>query len=165
MTRYRDVDPNVDTEDRRFVVATWSSSYKSSHQAGIIASEDWPDVMHATILKLIARPTSRTIVAFDEPDFLYGFIAGDTSEPLPVVYYVYVKAPFRSQPVRGGGSSGPRHARGLFAALGVDPERPFLYPCRTPIVMRLSDAGKIPRARLAPATARYANHQKERYEI
>lgn len=159
MTLYRDADSD---SDRDFVIATWSSSYKAAHAAGIIASEDWPTVMHATLRKLLDRPGSRAIVAYEPPDFLYGFIAGNTSGPLPVVHYVYVKEPYRSS-LRGDGTrSGPRHARGLFRALGVDPEAPFLYTCRTQIVTRLGH--KIRNAKFAPAAARYTNYQQERYE-
>src|SRR5262245_4887131 len=35
-----------DSDDRAFVVATWSSSYKSSRYAGILWTDDYADVMH-----------------------------------------------------------------------------------------------------------------------
>lgn len=155
MTLYRPADLSPDADDRAFVTSTWSSSYKSSHFAGLIASEDWAAIMHVQIGKLLDRPTTRTIVACEPDGFLYGFVAGDTSRRLPVVYYVYVKDPFRSQD-EGGGRRGPRHARRLFEALGVDPAATFLYTSRTAIVARLTD--KIPRATFAPAAARYTNY-------
>jgi hypothetical protein len=167
VTLYRAADSAT---DRDFVVATWSSSYKSAHAAGIIASEDWPTVMHATLRKLLARPGTRTIVAYEPPDFLYGFIAGDTTGPVPVVWYVYVKGPYRSEPrvdqdgmPIAGPRTGPRHARGLFRALGVDPTRRFFYACSTPVVTEIGLARKIPYGKFVPATARYTNYQ-ERYE-
>lgn len=159
LTLYRDA---ISASDLDFVVATWSSSYKSAHAAGIIASEDWPTIMHATLRKLLARPGTRAIVAYERPDFLYGFIAGDVTGPYPVVHFVYVKEPYRSTARRDGTRSGPRHARGLFRALGVDPEGPFLYTCRTSVVTRLGH--KIRNATFAPAAARYTNYQQERYE-
>ena len=156
MTLYRDVAFPDRVEnlagDAMFVVATWASSYKAAHAAGIIASENWPAVMHPTLLGILRRGGSRAIVAAEPPDFLYGFIAGDLSGPLPVVWYVYVKAPYR----RGG------IARGLFNALGVAPEEPFLYACRTSITTRLQH--KIRLAKFVPATARYTNYQEGRYE-
>lgn len=159
MTLYRDA---TSAADRDFVVATWSSSYKNAHAAGMIASEDWADIMHAQIRKLLDRPTTRAIVAYEPPDFLYGFIAGDVSKttgPLPIVWYVYVKEPYRSWLRPDGTRSGPRHARGLFRALGIDPNERFLYACRTQIVTRLGH--KIRNAKFVPATARYDNYQQE----
>lgn len=156
MTTYRSADS---LSDRRFVTSTWSSSYKNAHAAGMIASEDWPDIMHAQIAKLINRPGTRTIVACDRPSFYYGFICGDTSDRIPVVHYVYVKAAYRAQQIEPGKWSGPRHARGLFAALGVDPTTPFLYTCKTSDVAVLHLANKIPLARFKPGAARYVNYQ------
>ncbi len=131
----------------------------------MIASEDWPTIMHPQIAKLIDRPTTRTLVALEPPDFLYGFISGDTSGSIPIIFYVYVKGPYRSSDAPGGKRSGPRHARGLFAALGVDPARPFIYTCRTAVVTELAIADKIPLARFKPGPARYVNylaHQEQR---
>lgn len=157
MTLYR----NATASDRDLVISTWSRSYKDAHAAGMIASEDWPTIMHAQIGKLLDRPTSRTIVAYEPPDFLYGFISGDLSGPLPMIWYVYVKGPYRSAWQTGTPSarSGPRHARGLFKALGVDPGATFLYACKTAIVPTLHR--KIPNAKFAPAAARYTNYQQE----
>lgn len=149
MTRYRDAVLDGD-RDRPFVIGTWSANYKNSHYAGIVQSEDWPDVMHEAIRKILDRPGTRTLVAYDPPSFLYGAIVGDTSGPMPVVYWVYVKDPYRGAGI----------ARGLFAALGVDPAREFLYTCRTIACVRLAD--KIPLARFTPGAARYANYQEHR---
>lgn len=137
-------------DDRRFVVSAWSSSYKHAHQAGMIHTDDWAPIMHKQIERVIAWPSTRTIVAFEskDPSHLYGFISGDTSERTPVVFYVYTKEPYR----RSG------HARGLFAALGVNPEQRFLFACKTAIVPTL--AGKIPAARFDPATARYPKERR-----
>lgn len=146
MTLYRSADLAPDSDERAFITSTWSSSYKSSHFAGMIDTESWPEVMHRSIAGILARPSTRTFVACEPDGFLYGFIAGDTGRRLPVVYYVYVKDPFREA----------GYARRLFAELGVDPAKPFLYTCRTAIVARL--ASKIPRATFTPAAARYANY-------
>ncbi len=156
MTLYR----AATEDDRRFVIGTWASSYKNAHHAGMIASDDWPGIMHRQIEKLMARPHVRTIVAYEPPDFLYGFICGDVSKAVPVVHYVYVKGPYRSQEGTDGRRSGPRHARGLFVELGVEPGRTFLYTCRTSIVARLA-RDKICLARFVPAEARYTNHQEQ----
>lgn len=155
MTIYRPADLAPDSDERTFVVSTWCSSYKSSHFAGLIASEDWPAIMHAQVGKLLDRPGTRALVACEPGGFLYGFIAGDTSRRLPIVYYVYVKDPFREA----------GYARGLFAAIGVDPAQPFLYTCRTSIVSRIGDQhpggkNKIPHAKFTPAAARYPDYYR-----
>lgn len=163
MTLYR---PMTTADDRRFVISAWSSSYKRSHHAGLIDSEDWAGIMHVQIGKLIDRPTVRTIVAFGLPSSLYAFICGDVSHRMPVVHYVYVKDPYRSELHPDGTRTGPRHARGLFAELGVNPDKPFLFTCHTFVCGELRHARKIPLARFVPAAARYANYHEfeERYD-
>lgn len=137
--------------DPRFVRSTWSSSFKNADSAGIIWHEDWAAIMHAQIGRILARPDARTIIAYENtaPTMKYGFISGDVEDPLrPIVFYVYVKEPYRN----GG------FARGLFAALGVDPEKPFEYACRTAMVSKL--ARKIPSARWNPRVVRYPEGQR-----
>lgn len=161
MTLYRsDLTP----DDRQFVIATWASSYKSAHAAGLIMAEDWADIMHHQLGKLIDRPSTTTIVAYDLPSEYYGFICGDVTGAVPIVHYVYVKGGYRAVRIPGDRWSGPRHARGLFRTLGVDPARPFLFSCKTPIVPQLTH--KIPRGRFVPAAGRYANynHRQENHE-
>lgn len=172
MTIYRLADLSPDSDDRQFVISTWASSYKSAHAAGLILSEDWAAIMHDQIGKLLDRQNTRTIVACDPPSMLYGFICGNTSGPVPIVHYVYVKAGYRTVQVVDGRTtdgrftaprfSGPRHARGLFRALGVDPAGAFLFSCKTAIVSQLTP--KIPRGRFVPAAGRYENynHRQER---
>src|SRR5690606_16747740 len=107
------------------------------------------DVMHRTIKRVLARPDMQTLVAFEskDPTFVYGFIAGDTSDHVPVVFYLYVKTPFRRMGM----------ARSLFAALGVDPSRRFIFTCKTAAVAGLT--GKIPYAKFNPAVPRYPKEQ------
>lgn len=134
------------------VVAMWSSSYKKSHYAGLIWHEDWAAIMHAQIPKLLERKEVRVLIAYeqDDPDFVYGFIAGDTSEATPVVYYVYVKESYRKHGI----------ARRLFKALGVDPSKYFVYVCKTGIASTL--AHKIPAARFNNLEARYPKEARRR---
>lgn len=158
MTLYRtDLTPG----DRQFIIATWSSTYKNAHTAGLILAEDWAAIMHDQLGKLLERPNTRTIIACEPGGFLYGWICGDTSGLIPVVHYVYVKAGYRSMKVSEDSFSGPRHARGLFRELGIDPNQPYLYSCKTPTVAALQEAGKIPRgARFCPQAGRYANYNQ-----
>lgn len=134
------------------VVSMWSSSYKKSHYAGLIWHADWADVMHPQISNVIARADLRVILAVekDDPTFIYGFIAGDMSEKTPVVYYAYVKEPYRKGHI----------ARRLFGALGVDPSKYFVYVCKTGIVSTL--AHKIPAARFNNLEARYPKEARRR---
>jgi GNAT superfamily N-acetyltransferase len=147
-------------DDRDFIVSSWSSSFKRSHFAGMIHTDDWAAVMHPQIRRVLERPDARAMVAYEktDPAFLYGFIAGDTSlhvpvvedgqrkvYTLPVVFYVFVKEAYRRVGI----------ARGLFTALGVDPLRPFIYTGRTGVVRTLIEARKIPRADWNPLVARY----------
>lgn len=136
----------VTLDDHDFVVSTWSISYKRSHSAGIIQADDWAEVMRPQIVKVLARPGMRAILAYakKDADYFYGWIAGDTSQPVPLVAYVYVKEAYRRQGI----------ARGLFDALGIDPTRPFTYACKTGIVSELSS--KIPFARFNNNDIRYS---------
>jgi hypothetical protein len=134
------------------VVAMWSASYKKSHYAGMIWHEDWAAVMHPQISRVLNRPNIRTVIAYDadDKDFIYGFISADTTESVPVVYYVYVKEPYRKQGI----------ARRLFKAIGVDPTRRFVYTSKTGIVAEL--AHKIPSARFNNNEARYPKEARRK---
>lgn len=136
---------NAVVTDVPFIVSSWSRSYKESRSAGMIASDDWESVMHPQIRKVLARSGTRAIVAIEstDPDFLYGWIAGNMSGSIPVVFYTYVKESYR----RAG------YARGLLRDLGVDPSQRFAYTCWTPVILKL--ATKIPFAKHNPNHARY----------
>ncbi len=139
-------------DDRAFMIPMWSASYKKSHSAGIISTDSWATVMHREIEIILDRPGMRGVVAVEksDPQFAYGFIIGDTEDIIdaPVVAYVYVKEPYRRSGI----------ARGLFAALGVEPSQRFIYPCRTGIVSKLSS--KIPFARFNNNEVRYPKESR-----
>lgn len=141
-----------DDSDRQFVISHWSSSYKKSHSAGLIQADDWADIMRPQIAKVLDRPGMRAIIAYekDDPDFFYGFIAGDSDDIIdaPVIAYVYVKENYRKSGI----------ARALFRAFGVEPNQRFTYACRTGIVTKLSS--KIPLARFNPLEIRYPKESR-----
>jgi GNAT superfamily N-acetyltransferase len=146
---YRPLRPS----DESFVISSWSRAYKTSRQAGMIATEDWAGVMHLQIRKALGRPDARALVACaaDDDDFLFGWIAGDVSDELaPVVFFTYVKEAFR----RAG------HGRGLLRALGVDPSKPFRYTCWTPVLHSIAE--KMPYAKHDWNFARYPKLTEER---
>lgn len=134
------------------IVALWSSTYRDSHYAGLIWHEDYASVMHAQITRVLDKQRRTVIVAVakDDPDFIYGFIAGDITGPTAVVDYVCVKEPYRKEGI----------ARALFLELGVQPGDPFVYSCKTRIVTRL--ASKIPAARFDNIQARYPKEERRR---
>lgn len=134
------------------IVSWWSSSYKKSHYAGLLWHEDYAEIMHRQISRILSEQARAAIMAFEEsdPDFLYGFIVGDTTGPTPVVDYVFVKEPFRKEGI----------ARALLGALGVSPGDRFVYSCKTRIVSQLS--AKIPAARFDNVQARYPKEHRRR---
>jgi hypothetical protein len=134
--------------DRAFVVDSWIDSYRTAHTAGMIGMSRWRMVMWPEVERVLDRPGTETIVAYEttETDHvadLYGFICVDTSDEPPIVFYCYVKQPYRQSGV----------ARSLFKAAGVDPDLHFVYACRTGMVARLR--GKIPCAKFNPLSARF----------
>ena len=134
------------------IVSMWSSTYRESHYAGLLWAGDYAQIMHAQISKIIEKQARTAIMAVapNDPDFLYGFIVGDTSGQTPVVDYVCVKEPYRRTGV----------ARALFGELGVSPAQRFVYSCRTRIVSQL--ASKIPAARFDPLQARHPKEERRR---
>jgi hypothetical protein len=147
-------------DDLRFVVDSWVSSYRDADSAGMIQVEDWYAVMIPQVTKAIRRPDVQTILACgaDDPTQLHGFITADVEERLPLVYYVFVKTHYR----RGGRGrlwDGHGCARGLFAALSIDPGKPFFYVCETPMVPRLRR--KIPAAKHMPKYGRFPKSERK----
>lgn len=154
MIEFRDATSGA---DRFFVVSSWTQSFRTANTAGFIQAEDWYRVMDEQVAKAMARPDVRTLVAA-EGDGLYGFITADTEERPPLVYYVYVKEAYR----RGGHGrlwDGPGLARQLFAAIGIDPTRPFHFVCSTPMVRTLER--KIPLAAWKPLWGRFPKHERK----
>lgn len=136
-------------EDWGFVIGTWLDSFRDEPEAGMVSMESWYPSMEPELKKLLNRKASRTLVACgdDDPSFLYGFICGEPSQPVPLVHYVFVKQPYRRWKDK------PGIASRLFAALGVDPRTPFDYTYSTFMVRRLES--KIPLARWQRMLARF----------
>lgn len=131
--------------DARFILGSWLASYRNAHQAGLISRERWNDVMGIELRDVLLRPGCVTRIAYNpgaaDPGLdAYGWIAGEPSRREPLVHYCYVKHPYRRMGI----------ARGLLAALGIDPRREFHYTCRTKVVSQLP----IPMGRHRPLIAR-----------
>ncbi len=139
--------------DRNFIVDAWSGSYSLAFTAGMIQIEDWHQVMVPQIVKALARPDVRTVVAYETTETshtadLFGFLTVDTVEAPALVYYCYTKEPYRRAGV----------ARGLFRAAGIDPRLPFRYVCSTPMTRTLER--KIPLAKWQPLLGRFPKNTR-----
>jgi GNAT superfamily N-acetyltransferase len=146
-----------DASDVKFVVESWLEGQRTSYSAGLVAIEDWFDVMRPQYTKLMRRPGMQTVVAYEktDPDFLYGSIIADpTEQRVPdksgslhwwpaLVLFVFVKQNYRREGI----------GRALFSAVGVDVTKPFLYACNTVTASRL--ASKAPLAKFNPLAARF----------
>ncbi len=159
----------ADVGDLLFVTEGWIDSFRTSRSAGLIAMDDWSDIMTRQVRKVLARPGVDAWVAFhpgekDRIADLYGFIAVERNYDIvrndfvdgrhvrrmvrtdvPLVHFVYVKKPYRRMGV----------ARGLFKAAGVGPR--FNYTCRTSIVTKLAE--KIPQATWEHLVARFPKNK------
>jgi GNAT superfamily N-acetyltransferase len=136
--------------DRAFMVSTWSRSTKLSHSAGLISSESWPTVMHREYNLALDRDDARALIACerDDPDYFYGWVAGDTSGRVPVLFFVYVKEPFRRAGI----------ARQLLAAIGIDPSQYFVYVSRGSSYPQL--ASRVRHAKHNPNEVRFPKPQR-----
>lgn len=139
--------------DRDFIVGSWESSYQDAHTSGMVPMIMWAGVMRPIVEHYLDRPYTRCIVAYNPDDTdpladLHGFICGEPDEKPPIVLFVYVKEAFRRAGI----------ATKLFAALGIDPNRPFEYLCSTPVMPHL--VRKVPFAKWKPNRARYSREAR-----
>lgn len=128
-----------------FVVQSWLDSYRTAHAAGMIAMERWYLVMEPEVRAVLARPLCTAWVAHnpggEQGSDVYGWLALELGEGPPLVFYVYVKHPYRRMGI----------AAGLLAHAGVDVTREWHYACRTAVCAKLA----LGRARWTPLTARF----------
>lgn len=142
---YREAGP----EDLPFIISSWLESFRTSRSAGLISMDSWRQVMEPQIRAILAREDCRAWVAYhpgedDHRADLYGWIAtasnylqqskggGMIPGQLPLVIYVYTKAPYRQMGI----------ARGLFKAAGIT--GPFNYACHTASLAKIIRKGKLP---------------------
>jgi GNAT superfamily N-acetyltransferase len=149
-------------DDRSFIVETWITSCRN--RPSIVSVGDWHGVMSLAINRILASG-AKVIVAADadaDPGVadLLGWLAYEPNAvdraydertrgfdyrrvPLadrdrsmdPLVWYCFVKAPYRKHGV----------ARRLFAHARIDPRGRFHYIVETSVVAELRVAGKITR--------------------
>ena len=117
----------MDSRDERFVLDSWSKSYRESDYAGLIQASDWFPIMLGQLAKVLRIPTVQVRVAYDPSDAervadIYGWLCFDRYQlDVPLVYYAFVKSAYRRRGI----------TRELFRVSGVDVDRPFVYVCRT----------------------------------
>lgn len=141
--------------DRNFVTKAWLASWRDSNTAGMVSVDTWFEVMTPQVTMRLSWPGVRTVVAYEtsNPDHssnAYGFIVVDTDDAPSLVYFVYVKGPYRRSGV----------ARGLLAAVGITPTTRFNYVCSTPIVSQLER--KIPMAKWTPLLGRFPKSERRK---
>lgn len=114
----------AEERDRAFVVVNWLDSFRTMHAAGPIPMDLYWPTYREVIHRILGWPTVRAYVAHEPADDneLYGFGVFD-GRALPIVHYLLTKGPFRKHGV----------ARGLMAAGGIDPAKPFLFTFKTPV--------------------------------
>jgi len=137
---------NATQGDRVFVISSWLDAFRTSHTAGLIAMDTWYQVMWPQVERILDRVGARTVVAYDRDEDkwpLIGFIVADAEASPPVVFFVYTKQPYRKN----------GFARSMFAEIGIDPSKPFVYSSKTAVVSQL--ASKIPCSKWMPLVARF----------
>jgi|SRR5580704_1716398 hypothetical protein len=145
----------MDALDQRFVTDAWAKSYRESDYAGIIQNDSWFSIMLPQFARIVEHPDVHVTMAYDpssprESD-LFGWICTETCQqdgyPVPLVYYVFVKSAYRKRGI----------ARALFGVAGIDPQRPFVYACKTYVVDKMTEVDAhrlIPYARFCPMMGR-----------
>lgn len=135
--------------DEPFIIEAFLDSFRLCHTAGMIAVEDWDEVMEKQWRKALSRQGVQVWVAYhpyekDPIADLYGFLAFERRHGFDdYVLYCYVKQNYRKWKV----------ATGLFQAAVV--EKPFRYAVRTPVLTILHEAGKLGGTRWDPLSIRF----------
>jgi len=91
--------PNVD--ELKFILDSWSSSYRKSKYAGTVPNNHWEEIARATATQLMSRSRCRTIVALAPPiNFVEGkeergrIMGYSIAEP-GILHWIYTKKDFR----------------------------------------------------------------------
>lgn len=126
----------------RFVRHSWVESYRCSHYAGMVPMEDYFNVYHGILTKLLNRDGVAVMIAFNEhqPTQIFGFCCYEEGFTKPLVHYVYIKEDFRQLPKKD-----EKFREGIATTLlkecGIPPEKPFYYTFKTGIWSRLARWG------------------------
>lgn len=127
--------------DRRFVEESFLDSFRAAHAAGLVAMDNWREVMGPEIARILARPGARTVVACSpgaegtKAD-IYGWLTVEDGHDRPLIVYAYTKHAYRRLGIM----------RGLLAHAGIDPAQPIYFAAKT------GAAAKLTRRLFADAT-------------
>lgn len=141
--------------DIHFIVKSWLTSFRDSDTAGFVKVRNWHRVMYPELAETLQEPDVTSTIAYEteNPDHgsnAYGFIVADVVQDPPLIFYVYTKSPYRRSGI----------ARGLFQAIGVNPEGRFNFVCHTPVATELER--KIPMARWTPRLGRFPKSERRK---
>lgn len=160
------------SEDLRFVIGSWTDSYRNAHMAGMIPMPMWSEVFPGFIAWMLRRPGVVVWVAYKPGETtadIYGWVAVETGitlpsrsrknghwqrenkpSDMPLVHYVFVKQAYRKLGM----------ARRLLKHAGARMDEPFVYSCKTGVVSKLP----IPHAQWMPLVARYPKTKPQEQE-
>lgn len=84
-------------EDQSFIFSSWLKSYRNCSVAAGIPNTIYFDKQHATISRLLEKPTTLAIVACDPNDesTIYGYIIAELDASDMVLHWIYTKHSFR----------------------------------------------------------------------
>lgn len=95
-----DIDFSTPTEDElKFILDSWSSSYRKSKYAGTVPNNMWQEVSRSSATQLMSRPKCRTVVALTPTginiDAPRGRIMGYSIAEPGIVHWIYTKKDYR----------------------------------------------------------------------
>jgi ribosomal protein S18 acetylase RimI-like enzyme len=85
-----------DADEFKFILDSWSNSFRKSPYAGCVPNNLWPSVSRSTITQLIARPSTEVKCALSptsegERGRVMGYFVAEPG----VLHWLYVKKDFR----------------------------------------------------------------------
>lgn len=103
------IEFDTPTEDElKFILDSWTSSYRNSKYAGTVPNNLWQEVQRSTIVQLMTRPTCRTTVALTPKPFSSPGLTGIEIEGMPrgrvmgysvaepgILHWIYTKKDYR----------------------------------------------------------------------
>lgn len=101
------IEFDTPTEDElKFILDSWTSSYRNSKYAGTVPNNLWQEVQRSTIVQLMTRPACRTTVAltplpdipskYNIPEYRgRGRVMGYSVAEPGILHWIYTKKDYR----------------------------------------------------------------------
>jgi GNAT superfamily N-acetyltransferase len=91
------------TDELKFILDSWSNSYRKSPFAGTVPNNLWQEVSRATATQLMSRPQCRTVVALvpsdtinlDTNEVVRGRVMGYSIAEPGILHWIYTKKDYR----------------------------------------------------------------------